>query len=128
MFGPDCNSTSRISPDPIQSLAWRAVRGKSAGALYTEPGSLSAARQTYGDINHLEPISVPDEVVGEHDSPLQARIRPFRFVWVSNVESSYRHGLDLVALLGDEAFDGLLVGIAKDGRHRGIAVGRGGGR
>lgn len=48
------------------------------------------------DINQLDPVSVADKVVAEHNGSLQASICPFRAIGIGNVESRNGHSLDLV--------------------------------
>lgn len=71
------------------------------------------------NVNHLDPVGIADEVVGKHHGALQSSERPSRLIRVGNVETGDCDGLDLVALLGDEALDRLLVVVVQDGRHRG---------
>lgn len=81
--------------------------------------------RTYRNVDHLQPVCVANQVVGEHDSPLQAGVGPFPGIArVGNVKTSNCDSLDLVALLGDEALDSLLVLVVEDRRHRGRSVGR----
>lgn len=75
---------------------------------------------TYRYINHLQPVCVANQIIGEHHSSLQAGVSPFSCIArVSNVKTSYCDSLDLVALFRDEALDSLLVGIVEDRRHGG---------
>lgn len=72
------------------------------------------------DVHHLQPVSVANEVIRQHNGTLQARVGPFGSVGVGYVEPGDGDGLDLVGLLGDEALDCLLVIFLENRRHGGI--------
>lgn len=100
-------------------------RGRSASCIYSGHATCPRAQSTYGYVNHLQPVCIANQVVGEHYSSLQAGVRPSSGIGrLSNVEASYCDSLDLVALLGDEALDSLLVCIVEDRRHGGSGLGR----
>lgn len=63
----------------------------------------------YRDVNHLDPESVADKIVGEDYSALEAGILPFVVVWVGNVQFGDSDSMDLVGSLGHLALDILLV-------------------
>jgi hypothetical protein len=71
------------------------------------------------DVHHLEPVGIADQIVGEDDCALEACIGPFCRVRVCYIESCDADSLDLVGLLGHVSLDGVLVLVAKDGRHFG---------
>lgn len=94
-----------------------------AGCVSARGRGQECAEGTYGDVDHFQPVRVADQVVGEHDSSLQAGVGPFPGVWVGNIEAGDSDSLDLVALFGDEALDDLLVSIVEDRGHGGGGVG-----
>jgi len=61
------------------------------------------------DVDHLDPKSVADEVVGEDYGALQAGILPSVVVWICNVQLCDSDSMDLVGSLGDLSLDILLV-------------------
>lgn len=81
------------------------------------------ARGTYRDVDKLEPVRVPHQIVGENNGALEPRVGPFGPVRIGDVQASDGDGLDLVGVLGHHALDRLLVLLAQYGRHCG-----GGGR
>lgn len=72
------------------------------------------AGDAYRDIHQLHPEGIPYQVVGKDYSALQARIRPFRAVWICDVEPDHSSRQDLVLGSGDHPLDDglLLVGDA----------------
>lgn len=66
-------------------------------------------RGAYRDVDHLDPESVTDEVIGEDYSALQAGILPSVVVWICNVQLGDSDSVDLVGSLGDLSLDILLV-------------------
>lgn len=80
------------------------------------PNDTAAGRR---DIDQLQPVRVADEVIGQHNGTLEACVVPSRPVGVGDVEAGDGDGLDLVGLLGDMAFDRVLVVVVEDGRHVG---------
>jgi hypothetical protein len=74
---------------------------------------------TYRDVHHLQPEGVADQVVGEHCSALQPRVRPSVPVRICNVQLRDSNGVDLVCRLGDGAFHRLLVLVRENRRHGG---------
>jgi hypothetical protein len=71
----------------------------------------------YRDVDHLDPKSVADKVVGEDYGALQAGILPSVVVWICNVQLCDSDSVDLVGSLGDLSLDILLVIVGQDGRH-----------
>jgi hypothetical protein len=65
--------------------------------------------QAYRDVDHLDPKSVADKVVGEDYGALQAGILPSVVVWICNVQLCDSDSMDLVGSLGDLSLDILLV-------------------
>jgi hypothetical protein len=65
--------------------------------------------QAYRDVDHLDPKSVADEIVGENYGALQAGKLPSVVVWICNVQLGDSDGVDLVGRLGDLSLDILLV-------------------
>lgn len=70
-------------------------------------------------VDHLEPEGISDQVVGQHNGTLQARVGPSVPVGVGDIQLGDGDGVDLVARLGDGALDHLLVLIGQNGRHCG---------
>lgn len=76
------------------------------------------------DVDQFDPEGVPDKIVGEDDSALQAGVGPSFTVGMGNIETSNSNRLNFVCRLRDGALDGLLVSFGEDGRHgRDIALG-----
>lgn len=74
------------------------------------------------NVDQLEPEGVAYQVVGQHGSTLQARVRPSVAVGVGNVQFGDGDGVDLVGRLGHSALHRLLVLVGENrghGRRRG---------
>jgi hypothetical protein len=80
--------------------------------------------RTYRYVHHLEPERVADQVVGQHDGALQARVGPSARVGVGNVQLGDGDGVDLVGRLGHGALHRLLVLVRENRRHGGGVFGR----
>lgn len=63
------------------------------------------------DIHQLDPERVSDQVVGQHDCPLQTGVGPSIAVGMGNVETSNGDSLNLVGGLWNGAFDSLFVSL-----------------
>ena len=74
---------------------------------------------TYRNVDHLEPEGVADQVVGQDDGALQARVGPSVAVGIGNVQLGDGDGVDFVARLGHGALDHLLVLVGQDRGHCG---------
>ena len=72
-----------------------------------------------GDVDHLQPEGIPDEVIAEDGGALETCIGPSVTSGVSNIESRYSHGLDLVGCLWDGSLDSLFICVGENGRHCG---------
>jgi hypothetical protein len=71
-------------------------------------------------VHHLQPESVADQVVGQHDGALQARVGPSARVGIGNVQLGDGDGVDFVRRLGHGALHRLLVLVGENRRHGGV--------
>ena len=77
------------------------------------------ARETYRDVDYLDPESVAHEIVCQHGGTLQAGIGPLVAVRIGDIQLCNCDGMDLVVGLGNDPLHCLLVLFREDGRHGG---------
>ena len=71
----------------------------------------------YRYIHQFDPIGIANQVVREHASALEPSVDPSLGIWICDIETYDRHGMNLVGRFRDSAFDAVLICLGQYGGH-----------